>query len=61
MSCKVLYSQPAALLDAFDASTLLTIVVDALDEDKIRLSDSASTCPSCLTLISKSIPLPRMR
>lgn len=32
---KVLYSQPAALLDAFDGATLLTMVGEALDEEKI--------------------------
>ncbi|SPO26583.1 related to UTP10 - nucleolar protein, component of the small subunit processome [Ustilago trichophora] len=32
---QVLYSQPTALLEAFDANTLLTMVAEALDEDKI--------------------------
>lgn len=32
---KILYSQPATLLDAFDERTLLTMVAEALDEDQI--------------------------
>ncbi|TKY85315.1 hypothetical protein EX895_005477 [Sporisorium graminicola] len=32
---QVLYSQPAALLEAFDQRTLLTMVAEALDEDHI--------------------------
>ncbi|SPO26859.1 related to UTP10 - nucleolar protein, component of the small subunit processome [Ustilago trichophora] len=32
---QVLYSQPTALLEAFDAKTLLTMVAEALEEDKI--------------------------
>lgn len=34
---RVLYSQPTALLDAFDESTLLSIVAEALEEDKISV------------------------
>ncbi|EST04888.1 BP28, C-terminal domain protein [Kalmanozyma brasiliensis GHG001] len=32
---RVLYSQPNALLDAFDEDTLLTMIAEALDEDSI--------------------------
>lgn len=34
---QVLYSQPTALLDAFDESDLLTFVVESLDEDSISV------------------------